>query len=305
MLADSVTGPMTITDAADVGGRPVANAERRIAMALEYDGSAYSGWQYQHHARSVQECLEKAVAAVADHPVRVHCAGRTDSGVHGLGQVVHFDTGAERSMRSWVLGTNANLPDDIAVQWATPVSPDFHARFSATGRHYRYLILCRPARSALWRSRAVWTHRRLAIAPMREAALALVGRHDFTSFRALACQAKSPVRTIRYLELERRGPLIELRVGADGFLHHMVRNLAGVLMAIGRGDADAGWVRELLDLRDRSRGGITAPPQGLYLAQVDYPERFDLPKGGLPSGLTRGLPGDLAPGDDSDPLSMF
>jgi tRNA pseudouridine38-40 synthase len=225
-------------------------------------------------------------------PVRVHCAGRTDSGVHALGQVVHFDTGVERSMRSWVLGTNANLPDDIAVQWAMPVPLGFHARFSATGRHYRYLILCRPARSALWRSRAVWTHRRLDIAPMREAALALVGQHDFTSFRALACQAKSPVRTIRYLELERRGPLIELRVGADGFLHHMVRNLAGVLMAIGRGEAEVGWTRELLDLRDRSRAGVTAPPQGLYLARVDYPEHF-------------GLPGCLPLGDDADPLSVF
>lgn len=282
--------------AGDADDRPAENAERRIAMAIEYDGSDYSGWQYQHHARSVQECLEKAVSRVADHPVRVHCAGRTDSGVHALGQVVHFDTGAPRSMRSWVLGTNANLPDDVAVQWASPVPSDFHARFSATGRHYRYLILCRPARSALWRSRAIWTHRRLAIAPMREASKALVGQHDFTSFRALACQAKSPVRTIRYLELERRGPLIELRVGADGFLHHMVRNLAGVLIAIGCGDAKVGWARELLDLRDRSRGGTTAPPQGLYLAQVDYPVKF-----GLTGGSSRGVP----PGDDADSLSML
>lgn len=246
-------------------------------MAVEYDGGGYSGWQLQLHARSVQGCLESAVAAVAAHPVRVHCAGRTDSGVHGLGQVIHFDTSANRSQRSWVLGTNANLPEDISVRWALPVDSAFHARFSATGRHYRYLILCRPTRPALWRSRAAWTHRQLDVAPMRAAARALVGRHDFSSFRAQACQAKSPVRTIRYLEVERRGQWIELRVGADGFLHHMVRNLAGVLMAIGRGDAPVAWTGELLALRNRSLGGVTAPPQGLYLLRVDYPPHFGLP----------------------------
>ncbi|KAA6187077.1 tRNA pseudouridine(38-40) synthase TruA [Thiohalocapsa marina] len=257
-------------------------------MGIEYDGSRYSGWQTQHHARSVQQTLEQAIASVADHALRVHCAGRTDSGVHGLGQVVHFDSAASRSERAWVLGTNANLPDDVAVRWATPVAPDFHARFSATGRHYRYLILCQPTRSALWRDRAVWTHRTLQAAPMRQAAAALVGRHDFSSFRALACQAKSPVRTIRYLHIEQRGAFFELRVGADGFLHHMVRNLAGVLMAIGRGDAPVSWTSELLALRDRRRGGVTAPPQGLYLAGVDYPQRFALP-----------VPGD------ADPLSVL
>ncbi|MGD8207550.1 MAG: tRNA pseudouridine(38-40) synthase TruA, partial [Thiohalocapsa sp.] len=240
---------------------------------------------------TVQECLERAVAAVADHPLRLHCAGRTDSGVHALAQVVHFDTSAVRTPRSWVLGTNANLPPDIAVQWALQVDAGFHARFSATGRHYRYLILCRPTRTALWRDRAVWTHRPLAIEPMREAAGMLVGRHDFSSFRAIACQAKSPVRTIRYLELGLHGMLIELRVGADGFLHHMVRNLAGVLMAIGRGDAPVGWARELLELRDRARGGVTAPPQGLYLAGVDYPQRFGIPAG--PHGRTDAGPPSL------------
>ena len=262
---------------ADGDGRSAEDRLGRIAMGVEYDGSAFSGWQTQRHARSVQQCLEQAISAVAAHPIRVHCAGRTDAGVHGLGQVVHFDTTAERSGRSWVLGTNANLPDDVAVRWARPVSGAFHARFNATGRHYRYLILCRPTRSALWRNRAVWTHRLLDVERMREAAWPLVGQHDFTSFRALACQAKSPVRTIRYLEFEQRVDLIELRVGADGFLHHMVRNLAGVLMAIGRCDAEVGWTTELLALRDRARGGVTAPPQGLYLTRVDYPADFDLP----------------------------
>jgi tRNA pseudouridine38-40 synthase len=249
----------------------------RIAMGVEYDGGAYSGWQLQHHADTVQARLEAAIGRVAAAPLRVHCAGRTDAGVHAEGQVVHFDTAARRSERSWVLGTNSNLPDDIAVRWARPVATDFHARFSATGRHYRYLILCRPTRSALWRGRAVWTHRLLDPARMRAAASLLVGRHDFTSFRALACQAKSPVRTLRYLRIERRGALLGLHLGADGFLHHMVRNIAGVLMAIGSGEAPVDWTAELLALRDRARGGVTAPPHGLYLTAVDYPDEFGLP----------------------------
>jgi tRNA pseudouridine38-40 synthase len=249
----------------------------RVVLGIEYDGSGFSGWQYQHHARSVQQDLQQALSRVADHPVTVHCAGRTDAGVHALGQVVHFETKAKRPPRAWVLGTNANLADDVAVQWAMPAPAGFHARFSAVSRHYRYLILRRPARSALWRSRAVWTHRPLDPAPMREAAAALVGRHDFSSFRALACQAKSPVRTLHYLDIREHRDLVEIAVGADGFLHHMVRNIAGVLMAIGRGDAPVGWTTELLALRDRTRGGVTAPPHGLYLARVDYPVQFGLP----------------------------
>lgn len=257
-------------------------ARRRVALGVEYDGSGYAGWQCQHHARTVQAELQAALSRVADEPVTVHCAGRTDAGVHGLGQVVHFETRALRTERAWVLGTNANLPDDVAVQWARTVPAAFHARFSAVARHYRYLILRQAARPALARARAVWTHRPLALAPMVEAARALVGRHDFTSFRALACQAKSPVRTLHYLEVREHGALIEIAVGADGFLHHMVRNLAGVLMAIGRGDRPVAWTRELLALRDRAQGGVTAPPQGLYLARVDYAAQFDLP---APAGM--------------------
>lgn len=264
---------------------------RRVAMGLEYDGTRYHGWQTQSGVATVQSTLESAISQVAAHPVRVHCAGRTDAGVHALGQVVHFQTTAERSPRAWVLGTNVNLPPDCSVRWACVVPGDFHARFSATARHYLYRILTRSTRSAIERDRALWVHRRLDLASMREAAAALVGEHDFTSFRALACQAKSPVRRVHYLDLRCAGEIIELRVGANGFLHHMVRNIVGVLLAIGRGEAQAVWTSELLVLRDRTRGGVTAPPQGLYLSRVDYPDQF-----ALPSGLSDVVaPGKLGP----------
>jgi tRNA pseudouridine38-40 synthase len=253
------------------------SAVQRIALGVEYLGTRYCGWQYQHHALSVQQVLEEALARVADGPVRVHCAGRTDAGVHAIGQVVHFETAAPRPERAWTLGVNAHLPDDISVRWSRVVDGGFHARFSAQARHYRYLILRRPTRSALWHHRAYWTHRSLSVPAMREAATTLVGRHDFTSFRALACQAKSPVRTLHYLDLTEQGDLLLLRVGADGFLHHMVRNLVGVLLAIGRGEQRVGWAAELLALRDRARGGVTAPAHGLYLVQVDYPPAYALP----------------------------
>jgi tRNA pseudouridine38-40 synthase len=246
-------------------------------MGVEYDGSGYRGWQIQVGVPSVQAALEAAIAKVADHPVRVHCAGRTDAGVHADEQVIHFDTSARRNDWAWVLGTNVNLPPDVAVRWASEVEPRFHARFSALARHYRYLIMVRPTRSALLRDRAVWTHRPLDIQRMREAGQALVGLHDFSSFRAVACQAKSPIRHLYYLELSEEAGLIQLRVGANGFLHHMVRNIAGVLMAIGRGQAPIEWTRDLLDLRDRRLGGMTAPPQGLYFVRADYPAEFALP----------------------------
>jgi tRNA pseudouridine38-40 synthase len=192
--------------------------------------------------------------------------------------VIHFDTPARRDDRAWVLGTNANLPDDVAVIWARPVTPSFHARFSALARHYRYLIQCRPTRSPLERNRALWLHDALDLEPMREAAASLVGEHDFSSFRALACQAKSPVRRVHYCAIERHGELVELTIGANGFLHHMVRNIAGVLLSIGRGDAPVSWVEELLAIKDRARGGVTAPPQGLYFQRADYAEEFHLPQ---------------------------
>ena len=251
----------------------------RIAMGVEYDGTAYSGWQIQVGTATVQETLERAVSRVADHPVRLHCAGRTDAGVHGLGQVVHFDTQAVRTPRNWVLGTNVNLPPDVNVNWAKEVPGDFHARFSAVNRSYRYLILNRTTRSAIDRDRAVWIHRPLNAGRMREAARHLEGTHDFSSYRALGCQAKSPVRTVSRLAVERQGERITIEVTADGFLHHMVRNMAGVLIAIGEGDHPVEWTREVLAFRDRTLGGVTAPPQGLYLVGVGYPEAFGLPPG--------------------------
>jgi tRNA pseudouridine38-40 synthase len=255
-----------------------ADWDTRLAMGVEYDGSDFRGWQVQGEVRTVQACLEEAIARVADHPVTVHCAGRTDAGVHALEQVIHFDTRARRRERSWVLGTNVNLSSDVRVRWAQPVDRGFHARFSATARHYRYLILTRDTGSALLRDRVAWFHHALDRDRMREAARALVGEHDFTSFRAIACQARHAVRCIHYLEVYGEGSLCEIRVGANGFLHHMVRNIAGVLMAIGRGDRPVSWAADVLAARDRTSGGVTAPPEGLYFVRVDYPPHFDLPQ---------------------------
>ena len=259
---------------------PVENLLRpgRIALGVEYDGTHFHGWQTQSGVPSVQAALEAALSRVADHPVIVHCAGRTDTGVHALEQVVHFDTTATRTERSWVLGANVNLPPTVGVRWAHPVTADFHARFSAQARHYRYQILARRTRSPLQRDRAVWVHEALDLDRMRTAAVALVGEHDFSSFRAVGCQAKSPIRCVRYLELSEHDGLIVLAIGANGFLHHMVRNIAGVLMAIGRGEASPDWTRELLAVRDRRLGGVTAPPHGLYFVRADYPADFHLPQ---------------------------
>ena len=258
----------------------------RMALGVSYDGQNDLGWQSQPSGNTVQDRLEAALAQFATQPISTLCAGRTDAGVHADEQVVHFDTAACRTERAWVLGTNVNLPPDVAVRWACPVDSRFHARFEAKARHYRYLIMVRATRSPLQRDRAVWSHRPLDIERMREAGQALVGVHDFSSFRAVACQAKSPIRHLHYLELSETDGLIQLRVGANGFLHHMVRNIAGVLMTIGRGEASVEWTRELLELRDRRLGGVTAPPQGLYFVRADYPEAFQLPSGSAPAPST-------------------
>jgi tRNA pseudouridine38-40 synthase len=250
----------------------------RIALGIEYDGAGFKGWQLQRHGvRTVQGELEQALAQVAAHPVRVSCAGRTDTGVHAVGQVVHFDTESVREPRNWVLGANVHLPADVAVHWAQLVEDDFHARFSAQARSYRYLILNRPSRSSLLAGRTTWVHRPLDAGRMHQAGQALVGTHDFSSYRAIACQAKSPVRTLHSLNVIRHGELIELRAHADAFLHHMIRNIAGVLTAIGRGERPLEWAAEVLQLRDRTLGGVTAPPDGLYFERVWYPERYRIP----------------------------
>lgn len=249
----------------------------RIALGIEYDGTAYHGWQYQDHSSSVQACVEQALSRVADEPIRVICAGRTDTGVHALGQVVHFDTGAQRRERSWVFGANANLPPDIVVTWARPVDAEFHARFSALSRCYRYVILNRPVRPSLLSWRVAWDYRPLDLERMRQGASYLVGEHDFSSYRAMACQAKSPVRNLFRLQLQRRDDLILLDLEANGFLHHMVRNIAGVLMSIGAGEQEPDWAKEVLEHRDRTLGGVTAPPHGLYFIAATYPAKFAIP----------------------------
>lgn len=250
----------------------------RIALGIEYDGTAYSGWQRQRSGLGVQACVEEALSLVADEAVEVTCAGRTDTGVHASGQVGHFDTGSRRSERGWLLGTNSNLPDDINITWVRPVDGSFHARFSALERSYRYRILNRVARSSLHRHRAWWVHRRLDSERMHAAAQALVGEHDFSAFRAAGCQAETPVREIRSISVRRNRDWVTIHVTANAFLQHMVRNITGALVAIGCGDRSVEWAEALLHGRDRTRGGVAAPPQGLTLIGVTYPPDFDLPE---------------------------
>jgi tRNA pseudouridine38-40 synthase len=249
----------------------------RIALGIEYDGTRFSGWQRQHHALTVQQVLEEGLSRVADHPVAVTCAGRTDAGVHATQQVVHFDTASQRPERAWIRGVNSNLPEDVGVVWMREVPADFHARFSATARSYRYAIRSHPVRPVLSRHRVSWTWKPLDAEPMAAAAQTLLGEHDFTSFRAVACQARHPVRTIHSLTVKTLGGHIVIDVKANAFLHHMVRNIAGVLMAVGAGEQPVAWVSELLQARDRTAGGVTAPAQGLYFVAVEYPRQFGLP----------------------------
>lgn len=249
----------------------------RIALGIEYDGTAYNGWQRQKTGLGVQQRVEEALQVVADHPVEVTCAGRTDTGVHATGQVVHFDTSSRRDDRGWLLGANSNLPDDISVIWAQQVADDFHARFSATGRNYRYRILNRLERSAVHRHWAWWVYQPLDSERMHEAALLLLGEHDFSAFRAAGCRANTANRNITHIAVERDNDWVTLTISANAFLQHMVRNIMGTLAAIGLGEQTVDWMAEVLASRDRKQGGIAAPPHGLTLVSVDYPDDFRLP----------------------------
>ncbi|MFI4869966.1 MAG: tRNA pseudouridine(38-40) synthase TruA [Steroidobacterales bacterium] len=250
---------------------------RRLAVGIEYDGGAYCGWQQQAAVPSVQAALEQALSRIADAPVCLICAGRTDAGVHARAQVAHFDTEAARSPRAWLLGANTHLPRDISLRWALEVPEDFHARFSALARSYRYLILNRSTRSALAHGRALVAHQRLDVAAMHEAAQWLIGEHDFSAFRSSECQARSPVRQLHSLRVARSGDWIAVDVTANAFLHHMVRNIVGLLLAVGQQRAAPERAREQLESQTRSTGEATAAAHGLYLWRVEYPAQFGLP----------------------------
>ncbi|WP_022964209.1 tRNA pseudouridine(38-40) synthase TruA [Halopseudomonas pelagia] len=262
----------------DAAAQGAAAVVFRVAACVEYRGTAYRGWQRQQPGvKSVQETVEKALSRVANHPVNLFCAGRTDAGVHASCQIIHFETDAVRTPVNWVHGANANLPADISVAWAKVVPKDFHARFSAVARRYRYVIYSDPVRPAHLAHEVTWNYRSLDIERMRRAAEALVGEHDFTSYRALACQAKSPIKRVHHLKLHEFGRFIVIDIRANAFLHHMVRNIAGVLMQIGCGEKPVNWAGDVLAAACRREGGLTAPAYGLYLVDVTYPERFDLP----------------------------
>lgn len=250
----------------------------RIALGIEYDGANYYGWQRQKEVISVQQKLEEALSLIANHPVIVNCAGRTDSGVHGTGQVVHFESDANRKDVAWTLGVNANLPSDIAVRWVKQVDDTFHARFSATARRYRYIIYNAPFRPGILAGGLSHYHHPLDEQLMQVAGQYIIGEHDFTSFRALHCQANNPRRTIEYLNITRRASFIIIDIKANAFLHHMVRNIAGSLIEVGRGKQPVDWLARLLTVKDRAQAAATAKPGGLYLVEVDYPAQFGLPR---------------------------
>ncbi|MDY7537508.1 tRNA pseudouridine(38-40) synthase TruA [Undibacterium sp. RTI2.1] len=256
---------------------------KRLVLGVQYDGSRWHGWQTQPSGQTVQDALEKALFAFAKAPLKTTCAGRTDAGVHALEQVIHFDTELDRSMYSWMNGVNAFLPDSIAVLWATEVlfdDPDaqdnFHARFSAYARTYHYVLYNNPVRSPLWAQRAGWVFRPLDVSKMREATSYLLGEHDFTVFRAAACQAKSPIKHMYDVQIRQQGDLLIFTLRASAFLHHMVRNIIGSLLFVGIGKKEPDWIKHLLMSRDRSLSAPTFMPDGLYLAKIDYDKKWNL-----------------------------
>lgn len=259
----------------------------KFALGMEYDGSQFLGWQRQASGATVQGAIEDALSAVADEPVMVTCAGRTDRGVHGKEQIIHFETAAERPLTAWVRGVNALLPDSVAVLWAKQMPASFHARYSARARTYRYILLNRDVRPALQARYVGWFHRKLELGVMRAAAGLLVGTHDFSAFRSSECQARTPVRNLTACEVIQIGDRFEFVLTANAFLHHMVRNIVGTLVYVGKGKYGPDWVRRVLDSRERALAAPTFSPEGLYLEQVSYPEIWDLPhKPGRLASLT-------------------
>jgi tRNA pseudouridine38-40 synthase len=249
----------------------------RLALGIEYDGSRFCGWQTQAAACGAQDHLEAALGQIAGERIETVCAGRTDAGVHAYGQVAHFDTAAQRPLSAWVRGVNAMLPRGLSVLWAKQVSPEFHARYSALRRHYRYVLLNRPVRPAIAHGRVGWFHLPLDAARMREAAALLIGEHDFSAFRSSECQARSPVRHVERIAIERRGEYLIFDFHANAFLHHMVRNLMGTLIYAGSGRREPQWVEDVLRSRDRALAAPTFDAAGLYLARVDYAASWGLP----------------------------
>ncbi len=249
----------------------------RIALGIEYDGTDFFGWQRLAQGATLQAAVESALTFVAAHPVEVTCAGRTDAGVHARCQVVHFDSESARSPRGWTLGANSRLPSSVAVLWARQVAEDFHARYSARARRYRYRIVNRPVRAALDARYAAWERVPLDIEPMRRAAGALIGEHDFSAFRTVACQARSPSRNVREIAIARDGDEVTIEIEANAFLHHMVRNIVGSLLPIGRGEEKPEWLAAVLAGRDRARAGPTAPAAGLTFLCPRYPAEWNLP----------------------------
>jgi len=248
-----------------------------VVLSLQYDGAPFFGWQRQSNGETVQGLLEAALSRVADHPITVHCAGRTDTGVHALSQIVHFKTDSTRPPDAWLRGGHTFLPPTIRLQWAKEVPDEFHARFSATARRYLYLLYLGNFLPPFYAGKATLERAPLDVEKMHEGAQKLLGKHNFQSLRASACQSKSPIRTVLRCDVQGKGDWVWLDIEANAFLHHMVRNVMGVLLTIGRGDKPVEWVQEVLAAQDRREGGITAPPDGLYLSEVTYPEQYDLP----------------------------
>jgi len=270
-----------MTKSEQTQGELNANPTQRIALGVEYNGSGFSGYQMQSHGtRTVQHELEKALSKVANQPVRVTCAGRTDTGVHATGQVVHFDIDVQRELKAWMLGGNTNLPGDVSIHWVRQVDDSFSARFSAISRSYRYILFNRRARPAVFQHNVAWQYEPLDDVAMNKAAQFLLGENDFSAFRSSRCQANHPVRVMQNISVERKGDYVILDIKANAFLHHMVRNIMGTLLAIGRGEQAAEWMQTILQGLDRKQAGMTASPAGLYLVNVEYPEECGLPPSG-------------------------